>query len=125
MEGPECAGGGNERRVHGFHRLRDVQPCHFKSAESAESVDNFFTVRDILTDCRGTSMQTMRDEFLSEEDLDLRSMSQDELFAYWNLWLEQAQASNDLDRNTYSHGVFVLEPAVRHTGEGEQEMFSR
>ena len=59
-------------------------------------------------------MNTLRDEFLSEEDLDLRNMSQDELFAYWDLWLAQAQASNDLDRNTYSHGVFVLEPAV-HT----------
>ncbi|MEI6810333.1 MAG: hypothetical protein WCN95_16560 [bacterium] len=57
-------------------------------------------------------MNTLRDEFLSEEDLDIRNMSQDELYAYWNLWLEQAQASNDLDYNTYSHGVFVLEPPV-------------
>ena len=63
-------------------------------------------------------MQTLRDEFLSEEDLDLRNMSQDELFAYWDLWLEQAQASNDLDQNTYSHGVFVLEPPVRVAGRG-------
>lgn len=57
-------------------------------------------------------MQTLRDEFLSEEDLDLRNMSRHELFAYWDLWLEQAQASNELDRDTYSHGVFVLEPPV-------------
>ena len=35
----------------------------------------------------------MRDEFLSEEDLDLRNLSWDELIAYWNLWLEQAQAT--------------------------------
>ncbi len=49
-----------------------------------------------------------RDEFLSEEDLDLKSLSWDELIAYWNLWLEQAQVSNDLDANEYSHGVFVL-----------------
>ena len=52
-------------------------------------------------------MIEIRDEFLSEEDLDLRNLSREELYAYWNFWLEQAQASNDLDRDTYSHGVFV------------------
>jgi hypothetical protein len=52
-------------------------------------------------------MLELRDEFLSEEDLDLRNLSQEELYAYWNLWLEQAQASNDLDQYSYSHGVFV------------------
>lgn len=36
-------------------------------------------------------MIEMRDEFLSEEDLDLRNLSWEELVAYWNLWLEQAQ----------------------------------
>ena len=51
-----------------------------------------------------------RDEFLSEEDLDLRSLSDEEIIAYWNLWLEQAQATNDLDARTYSHGVFEREP---------------
>ncbi len=55
-------------------------------------------------------METARDEFLSEEDLDLRNLSADELIAYWNLWLEQAQATNDLDAHTYSHGVFEFEP---------------
>lgn len=48
------------------------------------------------------------DEFLSEEDLDLRNLTEAELIAYWNLWLQQAQATNDRDENTYSHGVFVL-----------------
>lgn len=52
-------------------------------------------------------MIEIRDEFLSEEDLDLKNLSEEELYAYWNLWLEQAQASNDLDQYTYSHGVFV------------------
>jgi hypothetical protein len=52
----------------------------------------------------------LRDEFLSEEDLDLRNVSDEELFAYWNLWLEQAQATNGQDQHTYSHGVFTLEP---------------
>ena len=33
----------------------------------------------------------IRDEFLSEEDLDLRNLSDDELIEYWNRWLEQAQ----------------------------------
>ena len=55
-------------------------------------------------------MQIERDEFLSEEDLDLRNLSEEELVAYWNLWLEQAQATNDLDEHTYSHGVFETAP---------------
>jgi hypothetical protein len=54
----------------------------------------------------------IRDEFLSEEDLDLRNLSQDELIAWWNLWLHQAQATNDLDEALYSHGVFERDPAV-------------
>ncbi|HWM94842.1 MAG TPA: hypothetical protein VN493_29075 [Thermoanaerobaculia bacterium] len=55
-------------------------------------------------------MIDMRDEFLSEEDLDLRNLSWDELIAYWNLWLHQAQATNDLDDDLYSHGVFERDP---------------
>ena len=54
----------------------------------------------------------LRDEFLSEEDLDLRNLSEEELIAYWNLWLQQAQATNDLDEALYSHGVFERDPAV-------------
>ena len=52
----------------------------------------------------------IRDEFLSEEDLDLVNMPDEELFAYWDLWLHQAQATNELDRYTYSHGFFLTEP---------------
>ena len=66
-------------------------------------------------------MNRIRDEFLSEEDLDLRNLSEEELFAYWDLWLEQAQATNDLDRHLYSHGVFTEEPqtapAIRRIAE--------
>lgn len=51
----------------------------------------------------------IQDEFLSPED-SLKDLSWDELIAYWNLWLEQAQATNNLDKNKYSHGVFVEEP---------------
>jgi hypothetical protein len=56
-------------------------------------------------------MPEARDEFLSEEDLDLRNLSEEELIAYWNLWLRQAQITNDLDRALYSHGVFECDPA--------------
>jgi hypothetical protein len=52
-----------------------------------------------------------RDEFLSEEDLDLRNLADEELVAYWNLWLAQAQITNDLDEAHYSHGVFDRDPA--------------
>lgn len=55
-------------------------------------------------------MTAPRDEFLSEEDLDLRQLSWEELVAYWNLWLDQAQITNDLDEQLYSHGVFTRTP---------------
>ena len=57
-------------------------------------------------------MAEIRDEFLSEGDLDLRNLTWDELIAYWNLWLEQAQVTNDLDEDFYSHGVFERDPTV-------------
>lgn len=57
-------------------------------------------------------MTDRRDEFLSEEDLDLENLSIEELEAYWRLWLIQAQSTNDADRELYSHGVFDREPAV-------------
>lgn len=47
-----------------------------------------------------------REEFLSEEDMDLRNLSWEEFLDYWNLWLDQAQVSNELDKDEYSHGVF-------------------
>jgi hypothetical protein len=65
-------------------------------------------------------MQRMeaRDAFLSDEDLDLRNLSPDELVTYWNLWLEQAQCTNDLDEPLYSHGVFERDPAVPAVSRG-------
>jgi hypothetical protein len=57
-------------------------------------------------------MSDRRDEFLSEEDLDLQSLSIEELDDYQRLWLTQAQVTNDLDRASYSHGVFDRDPAV-------------
>ncbi len=52
----------------------------------------------------------MRDQFLSEEDLDLKSLSEDDLERTWNDWLVQAQGTNDRDSREYSHGVFTHEP---------------
>jgi hypothetical protein len=49
-----------------------------------------------------------RDEFLSEEDLDLANLSEAELLAWWDEWLRIAQATNHADRDHYSHGTFVL-----------------
>jgi hypothetical protein len=53
-------------------------------------------------------MSEIRDEFLSEEDLDLATMPYQELEAWWNSWLKQAQMTNEDDKNDYSHGVFIL-----------------
>lgn len=49
-----------------------------------------------------------RDRFLSDEDLDPASLTWDELLAWWDLFLHQVQATNDLDADEYSHGVFAL-----------------
>jgi hypothetical protein len=56
------------------------------------------------------SMVELRDEFLSEEDLDLKNLTEEELYEYWNFWLEQAQATNEIDKYSYSHHVFQFEP---------------
>ena len=52
----------------------------------------------------------MSDRFLSEEDLDLRNLSEAELYAHWDAWLRQAQSTNERDERLYSHGVFRLAP---------------
>lgn len=68
-------------------------------------------------------MAKIRDEFLSEEDLDLRNLTEEELFAYWEQWLEQAQATNAMDEDSYSHGVFTTAPtasSVRPAAGGRQ-----
>ena len=57
-------------------------------------------------------MNGRRDEFLSDEDLDLVNLSTEELDTYWLLWLTQAQTTNDADRASYSHGVFDRDPSV-------------
>jgi hypothetical protein len=57
---------------------------------------------------RGRRVGKIRDEFLSEEDLDLVNLSDEELDYWWNAWFAQAQATNDEDKDSYSHGVFCL-----------------
>jgi hypothetical protein len=49
----------------------------------------------------------LRDEFLSEEDLDFRNMTDGEREAWWEEWFRLAQCTNEQDRDTYTHGVFV------------------
>ncbi len=56
----------------------------------------------------------MRDEFLSDEDLDLRNLTELELLAYWDLWLQQAQATNEFDADHYTHGVFINAARASH-----------
>ena len=60
----------------------------------------------------------MRDEFLSEEDLDIKTLSDEELDAVWTAWLRQAQATNEQDARLYSHGVFLCEPPWKADKEG-------
>lgn len=43
---------------------------------------------------------------LSEDDVNLRDLSAEELDAAWDLWFDLAQGTNDSDP-PYSHGVFA------------------
>ena len=45
-------------------------------------------------------------KMLSEDDLNLAEMSDEELAAAWDLWFDLAQATNDFDP-PWTHGVFV------------------
>lgn len=50
---------------------------------------------------------TSTDQFLSEEDLDLRALSWEELLLQWNAWLHAASITDADDEGEYEHGVFV------------------
>ncbi len=58
-----------------------------------------------------TSRET--DEFLSEEDLDIGNLDWPERILTWNWWLSMMQATNDADKDDYSHGVFLSEKQKR------------
>ncbi len=45
-------------------------------------------------------------QMLSEDDLNLREMTREELDAAWDLWFDLAQSTNDADP-LYEHGVFA------------------
>jgi hypothetical protein len=44
---------------------------------------------------------------LSEDDLNLRELTDEELARAWDLWFDLAQSTNDADP-PYTHGVFQL-----------------
>lgn len=43
---------------------------------------------------------------LSDDDLDLKDLSDEELARAWDLWFDLAQSTNDADP-PYEHGVFA------------------
>lgn len=45
-------------------------------------------------------------QMLSDDDMNLRSMSEEELDAAWDLWFDLAQETNAFDP-PYTHGVLV------------------
>lgn len=45
-------------------------------------------------------------ELLSEDDLNLKDMTREELDRAWDLWFDLAQATNDFDP-PWTHGVFL------------------
>ena len=62
-------------------------------------------------------------QMLSEDDLNLEGMTDEELAGAWDLWFDLAQSTNDADP-PYTHGVFVnltweeLEPPSEETRPG-------
>jgi hypothetical protein len=46
------------------------------------------------------------DQFLSEDDLDLRNLSWEELLGQWDAWLRAASVTDEEDAREYEHGVF-------------------
>lgn len=53
---------------------------------------------------------------LSEDDVDLRNLSDEELELAWDLWFDLAQATNESDP-PYTHGVFQLARARPAVGD--------
>lgn len=46
-------------------------------------------------------------QLLSDDDLNLRDLSDEELDRAWDLWFDLAQTTNDHDP-PFTHGVFIL-----------------
>lgn len=45
-------------------------------------------------------------KMLSDDDLDIRDLTREELDQAWDLWFDIAQSTNE-DDPPYTHGVFV------------------
>ncbi len=52
--------------------------------------------------------------FLSEEDLDLQNLDDDEFYKLSAQAFRAAQATNDQDEHIYRHGCLVVEPGYEH-----------
>lgn len=59
-------------------------------------------------------MDDPRRRYLSEEDLDLQSLSDAEFAALSLAALRAAQATNDQDAPIYRHGCIAVEPGFEH-----------
>lgn len=60
-------------------------------------------------------------QLLSDDDLNLKDMTPEELDAAWNLWFDLAQSTNDFDP-PFTHGVFVgRTPPEAPTTEPDKE----
>ena len=59
----------------------------------------------------------MEMELLSEDDLNLKDMTPEELDKAWDLWFTLAQTTNDFDP-PYTHGVLVLFDHLPEPGRG-------
>lgn len=62
-------------------------------------------------------------QMLSDDDIDLRDLSDEELARAWDLWFDLAQTTN-ADDPDHSHGVFQpIQPGI--DGEGPEGAASR
>jgi hypothetical protein len=52
-------------------------------------------------------------QMLSDDDLNLRDLSAEDLARAWDLWFDLAQATND-DDPLYTHGVFQNAPQTEN-----------
>jgi hypothetical protein len=58
-------------------------------------------------------------QMLSDDDLNLRELSDEELAQAWDLWFDLAQTTNDADP-PYTHGVFQavgVVPSIEQPGD--------
>ena len=53
-------------------------------------------------------------KLLSDDDLNLREMTDEELELAWDLWFDLTQHTNDFDP-PYTHGVFVRIPRTQES----------